>query len=389
VKVGTPGFVGKRLAIAREARGLSMVSLAELVGVSRPAIAQYESGETTPSQDILRQLCRQLDLPLHYFLKPVREVDGVFHYRSMSSATKGARRRAEHRLYWLRELVTYLGQYVKFPALNLLAPNVPTDPRKLTNDSIDMIATGARRHWKLGDGPISDVVLLLENNGIVVSRQDLDSDKLDAFSQWTAGDERPFVVLGSGKASAVRSRFDACHELGHMLLHRNVPAAMLSDPAIFRRVEDQAHRFSSSFLLPATTFSAELSVVTLPALQALKPKWKVSIGMMIRRSLQLGAIDAEAEKRLWINMSRRRWNKREPYDDILVAERPRFLKRCLKLLIEKGLVTRSSLPAEVGLSARLIEQLTDSESGFLSEDIHPELRDDAAAHVLKFPGAQR
>jgi transcriptional regulator with XRE-family HTH domain len=41
---GTPGFVGDRLREAREARGLSAVSLADLLGITRQAISLYESG---------------------------------------------------------------------------------------------------------------------------------------------------------------------------------------------------------------------------------------------------------------------------------------------------------------------------------------------------------
>ena len=39
MKLGTPGFVGPRLREAREGRGLTAMSLAELLGITRSAIS--------------------------------------------------------------------------------------------------------------------------------------------------------------------------------------------------------------------------------------------------------------------------------------------------------------------------------------------------------------
>ena len=45
---------------------------------------------------------------------------------------------------------------------------------------IEEIATDVRRFWNLGDGPISNVTLLLENNGAIVTRTEMGADNLDA-----------------------------------------------------------------------------------------------------------------------------------------------------------------------------------------------------------------
>ena len=41
MSVGTPNFVGERLKEAREARGLTGVAVADLVGVKRDSISLY------------------------------------------------------------------------------------------------------------------------------------------------------------------------------------------------------------------------------------------------------------------------------------------------------------------------------------------------------------
>src|SRR3990172_1641588 len=122
MKRGTPGFVGTRLREAREARGLTAISLAELVGVTRQAISQYENGDAAPGPDIMDRLCTVLNLPAQFFSRriPGRERNAII-YRSMSAATKASRTRAERRLGWLQEIVSYLRTIVDFPG-----PNLPT-----------------------------------------------------------------------------------------------------------------------------------------------------------------------------------------------------------------------------------------------------------------------
>lgn len=49
---------GKRLTTLRKALGLSQAQVAEVLNVSRPAYAYYESGKSAPSLDSLRRLIR-------------------------------------------------------------------------------------------------------------------------------------------------------------------------------------------------------------------------------------------------------------------------------------------------------------------------------------------
>ncbi|MBK8210507.1 MAG: ImmA/IrrE family metallo-endopeptidase [Rhodospirillales bacterium] len=63
-------------------------------------------------------------------------------------------------------------------------------------------------------------------------------DTVSAFSFWEGG--HPFIFLGADKQSAARSRFDAAHELGHLILHRGVAEEDLE--ADLNRFEREAHR---------------------------------------------------------------------------------------------------------------------------------------------------
>jgi hypothetical protein len=54
-----------------------------------------------------------------------------------------------------------------------------------------------------------------------------------------------------------RARFTAAHELGHLILHRNVPLARFhcdNVPKAYRRSEPQANHFAAELLMPSHLF---------------------------------------------------------------------------------------------------------------------------------------
>lgn len=251
--------------------------------------------------------------------------------------------------------------------VNLPDFELPTDFTQISTDRIEEIATECRQFWNLGIGPVSDIVLLLENNGIIVSRGELGAETLNAYSQRSKG-QHPIIFLGADKGSSVRSRHDASHELGHLLLHKHVNAKEIGNPAHFKLIEDQAHRFASAFNLPAQGFAEQLWSPSLDAFLALKPHWKQAIGAMIVRCTQLGILTEEQTKRSWINMSKRKWRTCEPLDDRLIPERPRLLKRSIELLVQEGIKTPQQIVLDLSLNPRDIEALACLEHGYLSNE---------------------
>lgn len=63
--------LGERLRELREEAKLSQAKLADLVGVSRNAVSQWESGETQPSSRRLASIAKALKVPVDSFLGPV------------------------------------------------------------------------------------------------------------------------------------------------------------------------------------------------------------------------------------------------------------------------------------------------------------------------------
>lgn len=376
MKRGTPGFVGVRLKEAREARGLSVTALAEILGVSRQSVSQYENEQQSPRPEVMAKIEQVLNLPSAFFSRPVAkrpEVRRIF-YRSMNSATKLARVRVERRYEWLTEIANYLQEYVSFPPVCFPRFDVPRDPRELSWEDVEDFAARTREFWGLGEGPISNIVWLLENKGAIVARGMVEADELDAFSEWHEWQARsgtPYVFLGADKESAPRSRYDAAHELGHLVMHRNIDPKHIENRATFKIIENQAHRFAGSFLLPALAFSNDFSVANLDAFRALKPKWKVSVAMMVYRSQDLGLVGKEQVRRLWINRTRRGWRLKEPLDDHLPIEKPRMLQRAFSMLVDEGIKSRDEIRTALPYSAGDIAELAGLPQRFLDEEPLP------------------
>jgi Zn-dependent peptidase ImmA (M78 family)/transcriptional regulator with XRE-family HTH domain len=367
---GTPGFIGGRLREAREARGITAISLSEVVGITRSAISLYETGNATPQPDMLAKIADKLNIPVAYFMKPLEEpcTDTLF-YRSMSSTTKLARVSAERRYEWLsRNILPFLRQYVSIPPINVYNPTI-MDCLNLTDEQIENIAKETRQYWGLGNGPISNVTLLLENNGFVISQIELGAPTLDAFSAWNTKDNTPYIVIGIEKASAVRWRFNVAHELAHIILHRSLDKKRLSSTSDFKAIENQAYRFAGAFLLPAQSFVKDLYAFTLDSLLSLKPKWKVSVGVMVKRIQDLGIISSDDAKRLWINYNRRGWKTSEPLDRELAFEQPRVIRRAFELIVKDDTTMPDRVADDLTLSPIDIERLANLHPGFFNEPI--------------------
>lgn len=354
------GFVGENLTRAREVRSMSQAELARRLEITRQSISQYESNANSPSVDTLFKLAKELKVQPYYFTRvpPKANADPVFNRVSISAATKTARKAAERRYEWLKETVSYLREYVNFPRVNFPQFEVPTDPYKITNDLIEKLAIETRRFWGLGDGVISNVVWLLENNGAIVTRYYLDAEKFDAFSVFSKSDMTPYVILGEDKGIAARSRFDASHELGHLVLHQKIDRTRLNRSADFSLIEKQAHRFASAFLLPASSYLDDIVVPSLDTFRVKKSKWRVSIQSQIHRCQDLGVLSTEQATRLWKNCNRKGWKYREPLDDELLVERPRLLARAMKMLLDENVQTRRDISSALPFSLSDISELT-------------------------------
>ncbi|TFE24064.1 helix-turn-helix domain-containing protein [Frankia sp. B2] len=336
-------FDRARLRMARELRGLTQVQLAREVGsVTAASVSQFENGHTKPATSTLCRLAVALRVPPSFFAAPARppaqdQVKGFF--RSLRSTSPRDRQQALAYVHLARELALELEKHVALPDLNL--PRLPVDKQPLQSADIEQAAAQVRGHWNLPRGPVLDVVRLLETNGIVAVRFRVSIEKVDAFC--VNFPDRPVVALGADKGLRDRSRFDAAHELGHLVLHG------FSGEIGDKTTEGQAHEFAASFLMPADDIKPELpDRLDWPAFLHLKAKWHVSLAALLVRARTLGVMNEHTYAQGWKALSARGWRKVEP-GPLGNPEVPVLLQRALELMETTGLsfgdfINRSGLP---------------------------------------------
>jgi len=370
----------ERIKEARLSRGFSISQLAKELGVTRQAVSRYEMGDISPSATVLSKMADLLDFPLSFFTKEIKEssaICGTTYFRSLKSADADLRDMIRIRTKWTEEVFMEFDRYLKFPPVDLPDIEIYLDKENLNLDDIEEIAVAVRKHWGLGLGPISNVALLLEKKGVVISGAETGKREADACSQRRGA--RPFIFLGKDKKSAVRTRFNLAHELGHILLHPYISEEELKEKAILDRVEKEANMFASAFLMPRASFSNEVMSVSLEHFISLKRRWKVSIAAMIYRCQELELFTPNQVLYLRKQMSMKRWNKNEPLDDELVPETPALLKTAITMFMDKGVKTPAELLDIFKWPAKDLEQICELEEGTLSSKgqvIHIDFRKD-------------
>ncbi|MBX3742592.1 MAG: ImmA/IrrE family metallo-endopeptidase [Akkermansiaceae bacterium] len=345
-----PIFHPRRLTEARIAKGLTMSALAAHSNLSPQMVSALENGTRKPTAEALSALAQVLGIKIAYLKEerpfPVTADSAVFFRSSASARNRRNQEMRKQQATWAYEIAAWLDQYVTLPSFDAANFwNESSEPQEHTEESIEEAASNLRSAWLMGTGPIPDMVALLESKGIRVIRQSSGSAKLDAFSRVV--NAQPMIFLSSDKASGTRSRFDAAHELGHLLLHPHLSSEEITDPVTLKRIENEANLFAGAFLLPETSFSREIHGVTLGSFLAMKLRWKVSAQALIRRTFNLGAIDAFQYQRLAVDISARGMRRKEPHDDAIQVENPVVLRRSWELLIKHEVISRHQISDEL------------------------------------------
>lgn len=350
----------RRVRRARESHAITQAQLAVKLSaaghaISAPALSQIERGITKPSPDTLAALALVLDHPPKFFVgrgASANEPDPGGFFRSLRATTARERRSALAKAWLVHDLVAAVEQHVRLPDLDL-----PRVGAARPADAADKV----RRDWRIPAGPIPNVVRVLERHGVVVARLDYAGERVDAFSVNFPG--RPVVMLGNDKGKRDRSRFDASHELGHLVLH--------GQPGGDAAVEAEAHAFAAEFLMPAEQVEGELRAERLDwrRLLDLKVRWGCSIAALIRRARDLQVITDSHYTNLMKAISARGWRKDEPGDRELGPPESSALLDLVEDYFRANSILLSTVADEAGLPLKPLQEIIQA-----SRDPRPRLR---------------
>jgi Zn-dependent peptidase ImmA (M78 family)/transcriptional regulator with XRE-family HTH domain len=344
--LATHFFNPDRLVLARELRGLTKVELSQKVGKTASALSQFESGRLRPDASSVGRLALSLGVQPGFFARQGGSVisPDVCHFRRLRGVAVREQRRLLAQGTLLCEVLAELHDVVEWPEEQVHKVACSAS----TLDDLEACAVSVRQGWGLGVGPLPNVVQLLESKGAFVTRVPDACREVDAFSAWHRG--RPLVFLVTEKESTSRSRFDAAHELGHLVLHPDVSPG---DP----ECEREAHRFAGAFLVPREPFLAECPRrLDWEYLYELKRRWGMSVAAFIRRAFDLRVFSEATYKRAFMALNQRGERLQEPHEP--PQETPSLLRKALNLLGSDGV---TMLASRLGLTEEDVQVLAGAE----------------------------
>ena len=202
-----------------------------------------------------------------------------------------------------------------------------------------------RRYWDLGELPIKNMIAQLESKGVRVFSLSVDAREVDAFSMWYG--DIPFVFLNT-KKTAERCRFDAAHELGHLVMHRHgAPQG--------QEAEKEANAFASAFLMPRRSVLANAPrAATLKSLISHKKYWNVSAAALNYRLHSLNLTTDWTYRTLCIDLAKL-GRDREPEPSPF--ETSQVLKKVFASLRQDG-ISKSDVARELLIQPEELNELT-------------------------------
>lgn len=358
-----PKPIPERIKEAREASGFTLDGFADALGKSRQALAQFETGQTSPSGDTMSSIIALTGQPLSFFVTvPARPGNaGTIFWRSLKRMEQRHRKRIARRLQWAGDITALADEFIELPAVDI--PHLDFDPETADEHEIEEAAEFLREYWGLGIGPIVNLANLLESKGIIIVRESVDCPDMDGVSCWING--RPFILLSAEVTSGPRDLFNLAHELAHIFLHALVE---VTDKNL-AMIEKQANRFASAFLMPSEAFAKEVFGTSLDFFKTLKKRWGVAIAAMAYRCKDLNIITDNQLSYIFRQLNAQRIRKVEPLDDAFFVARPKVLGDAIRMLVEHGVCKRPDIEKRLGLNLRDVESLCGVDPGYLDTKV--------------------
>ena len=373
-------FIGENLLNLRMMHGYSRKQIAEMIDVSEQAIWQYENHFTSPKLQNINELKTIFNVKGLYFyredmLKKYTVTENIplmnIAYRSSARNVISKTQTEAKHLEYLDAFVNYITEKLSIPTQKIIqlrdkCVNYLNHTNDSRSEQIEIIAKYARDWIGLDNNTNDNLMFLMEKSGVFIFEKAIGED-IDAYSLWTSQD-RPFIILGNLKRSAVRRNFDLAHELGHLLLHYKVEFTHL-DKDDYKEIEKEANLFAGAFLLPEAAYLEDLKQIqrkTNPdAFIDLKLKWGTSLQVLGYRTVNLGLLSAKEHRNYYAALHRKGYLKQEPLDDIIPIKRPQKVKTIIDLVIKKDVINfEKMLEKDWLIEAEFLYRLTGIDSKF-------------------------
>ena len=339
-------FNPELLATARKLRGLSQTKAAKLCGMSQSKYNKIENGVNPPNENTIEIFAKAFDFPEKFFQKNARALGIPMSFHEMHRKTKSVSLKDQTRVsadLTVRMLcISSLLDTVDIQE-ELQLPQY--DAEDYGHDG-EEIARMVRRTWLAPNGPVHNLTDLIEKAGIIVFPCYFPAPKVDGVTVNISG--MPPVIFLNENTPADCMRFSLAHELGHIVMHRQISNTM----------ENEANSFASELLMPEQEMKYEFNEpVTLKRLAELKRVYKVSMGALLVRAKSIGKISVHQSNYLWRQMSRLGYRKEEPPSTQFEKERPSTLKNIFDLYMKQLGYSTEDFASAFDLNVEMVKDL--------------------------------
>ena len=257
--------LGRRLRVAREQAGLKQDDVARVLGLSRASVTQMEGGNRFPNSLQLSRIAELVGEDISALLdpegfEPDRTLAALFRVNvalqedeGRQAAVRGCARLCAE-FSGLEDLLKIDRGQISPVSYELPAPDSRWDAVKQGDD----LADRERSRLKLGDGPISDFIELLEAQGVRTFELDLPEGVSGLFL--TDRGHGLSAIVAAGEVPE-RQRFSYAHEYCHLLADRRRGGFVSSHENRDDLLEVRANSFAASFLLPEGGVRATLRAI--------------------------------------------------------------------------------------------------------------------------------
>lgn len=256
-----PTVIGQNVATARKRRSLNQAHLAQRLGVSRPTLIAIETGQRAPTPTLLAAISHELNTSIQDLtsLVPADE-QAVIRFRDPLRTNEPARQAIDAlidfgRYFALLEVKTNRRRRPR------VAPALALDDTVDINHAAEDLAASERARLNLGDGPLTDIRLVLEQEVGVLTFGLPQLSNTKIVGLFVYADERGLIGINLRQADRRRQNWTIAHEYAHFLTNRYDPEVTLKieTKKARDRYEQFAEIFTASFLMPAFGLSRRFS----------------------------------------------------------------------------------------------------------------------------------
>lgn len=329
---------GGKIKELRLKKGYSIQTLAELAGVSKPAIQQYEDNTITPSNKVLKQIADALSVGVWHFFSSKRREVKLLEFRDGHTLLD----EEQEKVIIQEDVKDYFQKYIELVKIlreKIMFEN-PLEDMQINNFAdVEKAAKKVRKKWRLGEAPIDDVICLLESKGILIYTIDRPTKSQGVFGY--IEDEEgniPVIIVNTFEDKEVtRKRFTILHELAHIIL--------LFHPSISKEMQEKmCHYFASAMLLVDAILIEHLgkdrTTVSLNELISVKEGYGISVQAIIFRAAAVGLI-SESTKWKWYNQYKEWKNEDKNFGSYIKSEeKPKRFNNLLSKAIAERRISR-------------------------------------------------